>query len=73
MLVSAPSSAASNYIVVRVSRTVPSGIVAPLIYTQLVSATIAGILVFDERPDAATLAGLALILASGLGTLRLAR
>ena len=57
VLVSALSSAASNYIVVRVSRTVPSSVVAPLIYTQLISATAAGVLVFGERPDAWTLGG----------------
>ena len=73
VLVSALSSAAGNYLVVRVSRSVPSSVVAPLIYTQLISATVAGVLVFGERPDAATLAGLVLILASGLATMRLAR
>lgn len=71
--VSALASAAGNYVLVRVSRTVPASVVAPLIYTQLVSATAAGVLVFGEWPDALTLAGLALILASGLASLRLAR
>lgn len=70
---SAVASAGGNYILVRVSRATPASVVAPLIYTQLISATAAGYLVFGERPDAVTLAGLALILASGLASLRLAR
>ncbi len=71
--ISALSSAMGNYVLVRVSRTVPASVVAPLIYTQLISATAAGGLVFGDWPDAITLAGLALILVSGLASLRLAR
>ena len=70
--VSALGSAAGNYLLVRVSRTVPASVVAPLVYTQLVSATLAGILVFGDWPTPLTLAGLAVILASGLATIRLA-
>ncbi|MCR9150328.1 MAG: DMT family transporter [Rhodobacteraceae bacterium] len=52
-------------------------VVAPFRYSRLVFALALGALVFDERPDAATLAGAALIVGSGLYTLlrerRLAR
>ena len=43
--------------------------VTPFRYTRLVFAMLLGILVFAERPDAATLAGSAVIVASGLYTL----
>lgn len=48
-------------------------VVTPFRYTRLVFAMILGILVFHERPDALTLAGSALIVASGLYTLTRAR
>lgn len=69
--VSAFGSALGNYILVRVSRTVPGSVVAPLVYTQLVSATLAGVLVFGDWPDPLALTGLAVILASGLASLAL--
>ena len=71
VLASALGSAAGNYLLVRVSRTVPASIVAPLVYTQLISATLAGVLVFGDWPDPLALAGLAVILASGLLSLAL--
>lgn len=73
VVVSALASASGNYVLVRISRTVPASVVAPLIYTQLISATAAGAVVFGEWPDAITLAGLTLILVSGLASLRLVR
>ena len=45
------------------------GAVAPFRYTSLVAALILGLLVFGEWPDALTLVGAALIVASGLFTL----
>jgi len=52
-------------------------VVTPFRYTRLVFAIILGTLVFAERPDAATLIGSAIVIASGLYTLmrerRLAR
>ena len=47
--------------------------IAPLVYTQLIAATMLGYLVFGDWPDALSLTGLAVILASGLLSLRLAR
>lgn len=73
VLLSALASAAGNLLVVRVSKTTDSSVIAPLIYLQLISATALGYGVFGDWPDALGLLGLAVILASGLGGLALAR
>ncbi|GGX41287.1 hypothetical protein GCM10007385_06020 [Tateyamaria omphalii] len=70
---SAAGSAAGNFLLVWVSRTTPASIVAPLIYTQLISATAVGLILFNDWPDTLTLIGLVVILASGLGSLWLNR
>jgi len=44
-------------------------VVTPFRYTRLLFALIFGMLVFAERPDAATLLGSAIIVASGIYTL----
>ncbi|WP_328799309.1 DMT family transporter [Paragemmobacter ruber] len=54
-------------------RTGEVSVVTPFRYTRLVFAMILGIVVFQERPDALTLAGSALVVASGLYTLSRAR
>lgn len=54
-------------------RTGEVAVVTPFRYTRLVFAMILGIAVFHERPDALTLAGSALIVASGLYTLTRSR
>lgn len=71
--VSAAGSALGNLMLVRISAHTPSSVIAPLIYTQLLSATLLGWLVFSDWPDRWSLLGLALILATGLGSLALAR
>lgn len=71
--VSALGSAAGNFMLVSLSKTTPSSVIAPLIYTQLLAATIFGYLVFADWPDWISFAGLALILASGLASLALSR
>ena len=48
-------------------------VISPFRYTRLVFAMLLGALVFAERPDAATLLGSAIIVASGLYTLLRAR
>ena len=50
-------------------RTGEVGAVTPFRYARLLFALILGVLVFGERPDAFTLAGGALIVASGLYTI----
>lgn len=47
-------------------RVAPVGVVAPFDYTQLIWAAILGFLVWGELPHAATLAGAAVVAASGL-------
>ncbi|MFI4964051.1 MAG: DMT family transporter [Caulobacterales bacterium] len=47
-------------------RVAPVGVVAPFDYTQLIWATILGFLVWGELPHAATLAGAAVVTASGI-------
>lgn len=69
ILMSAVGSALGNYILVLVSRKVSATIVAPLIYSQLITATALGVLVFGDWPDTLSFTGLAIILASGLGSL----
>jgi len=54
-------------------RTGEVSVVTPFRYTRLVFAMILGVLVFHERPDTLTLAGSALIVASGLYTLTRSR
>ena len=44
----------------------PASLLAPLAYSQLVWATLAGVLVFGERPDGWTLLGAAVIAAGGI-------
>lgn len=73
VVVSALASAIGNYLLVLVNRTTPASVVAPLIYVQLIAAVFMGIVVFGDFPDLLALAGLATILASGLGGLLLAR
>lgn len=69
VLVSALGSAAGNLLLVVANRRAETSLIAPLVYSQLISAAIAGILVFGQWPDEAALAGLVLILLSGAGSL----
>lgn len=73
ILGSSAGSTIGNYLVVVANRKADAALVAPLIYTQLISATAMGYLVFGDWPDASSLVGLMVILTSGLGTLWLVR
>ena len=70
---SALGSAIGNYLLVMANRQADAALIAPLIYTQLIAATATGYYVFGDWPDMFVLLGLLVILASGLGTLWLAR
>ena len=72
VLLSALGSAAGNYILVLVNRTTPASVVAPLVYSQLIAAMFFGLVVFGEWPDLLTLAALAIILLSGVASVRAA-
>lgn len=54
-------------------RTGEVGFVTPFRYTRLLFALVLSVLVFDERPDALTLAGSAIVVAMGIYTLVSAR
>ncbi|MEO1641084.1 MAG: DMT family transporter [Pseudomonadota bacterium] len=73
ILISALGSASGNLLLVLVNRTTPAGVVAPLIYSQLLSAMIIGWLVFAEWPDALSLLGLVIIMAGGVSSVWFAR
>lgn len=69
VLVSALGSALGNFLLVIANRTAEASLIAPLVYTQLISATVLGVFVFGDWPDLFALIGLCLILVSGLGSL----
>ena len=71
VIVSSLASAFGNYLLVVVNRTTPATVSAPLIYFQLIAATVIGFLVFGDWPEPLTLLGLAVIFASGVGGLAL--
>ncbi|WP_422040525.1 DMT family transporter [Roseibium sp.] len=73
IIASALTSAAGNYLLVIANRTADASLVAPLVYTQLISATVLGVVVFGDWPDTTAFAGLFLIAATGLGSLALRR
>lgn len=70
---SALASAAGNDLLVTVSRTTPATAIVPLLYTPLIAATLAGVMVFGIWPDPLALIGLGVILLSGLASLWLSR
>lgn len=73
LAISALGSAAGNYLLVIANRHGEASLIAPLVYSQLISATALGLAVFGDWPDMATLAGLVLIAGSGFSALWTAR
>ncbi len=70
---SAAGSAVGNFLLVLANRRAEASVIAPLVYTQLISATVLGVVVFGDWPDSLALLGLAIIAASGFGSLLLGR
>lgn len=66
--ISALGSAAGNLLLVLVNRTTPAGVVAPLIYSQLLAAMIIGWAVFGQWPDGQSLIGLLIIMIAGVSS-----
>jgi drug/metabolite transporter (DMT)-like permease len=58
-------SALGNLLLVLVNRTTPANVIAPLIYSQLVVATVLGVIIFGDWPESTTLIGLAVIAIAG--------
>lgn len=73
ILGSALGSAVGNYLLVIANRMAEASLIAPLVYSQLISATVLGVLVFGDWPDLYSLAGLTVIIFSGLGSLFVSR
>ncbi|KQB95303.1 hypothetical protein AL073_17475 [Loktanella sp. 1ANDIMAR09] len=63
--ISALGSAGGNLLLVLVNRNTPAGVVAPLIYSQLLAAMAIGWLVFGQWPDGLGLIGLVIIMTAG--------
>ncbi|SEW41026.1 Threonine/homoserine efflux transporter RhtA [Cognatiyoonia koreensis] len=72
-VISALGSAIGNLLLVLANRRAPATTIAPLIYSQLIHATLLGWLVFGDLPDGLSLLGLLVILCSGLATIWVAR
>jgi len=71
--ISALGSAGGNFLLVMVNRTTPAGVVAPLIYSQLLAAVLIGFLVFGDWPDALSFLGLVIIITGGVSSVWFAR
>lgn len=68
VLLSGAASAGGNLLLVLAYRRSSATVLAPFVYFQLISATILGWIVFGTFPDAVALAGLALLVSAGVGT-----
>ena len=67
------SSMLGHYLFIQALRFAEASAIQPLIYLQLVVATTVGVLQFDERLDAMTTVGAAMVVGAGLYTLRAGR
>jgi drug/metabolite transporter (DMT)-like permease len=67
--ISALGSAIGNLLLVLANRQAEASVIAPLIYSQIIVATILGFLVFGEWPDAVALVGLTIIIVAGAGSI----
>lgn len=72
-LLSAFASMAGNLLLIIAYRMAPASKMAPLVYFQLVAATLLGWAVFNDLPDTFTMIGLGVLIASGLGSALLKR
>lgn len=61
----AVTGSVSHLMLMRAYRLAPASFIAPFIYVHIVQATISGLVFFGQFPDAVTLVGIAIILASG--------
>ena len=71
--ISALGSAGGNLLLVLVNRTTPAGVIAPLIYSQLLAAMLIGWAVFGQWPDLLSLLGLVIIMTAGISSVWFAR
>lgn len=73
IFLSAATSAGANLMIVLAYREVQATRLAPLIYVQLIAATLYGAMFFGTFPDLWSLVGLALLILSGFAALALKR
>lgn len=66
--ISALGSAVGNLLLVLVNRTTPAGVIAPLIYSQLLAAMVIGWVIFGQWPDMIALIGLVIIMTAGMSS-----
>ncbi|MEL7256004.1 MAG: DMT family transporter [Pseudomonadota bacterium] len=62
------SGSVAYYALITSTRIAPSAVITPFRYTRLLFSLLVAVIVFRERPDALTLCGAGLILATGLYT-----
>lgn len=60
------ASAVANYLTIRALRFAPAGLLAPLIYCEIIGATALGYWFFGDLPSLTTWLGIAIIVAAGL-------
>lgn len=73
LIFSTISSISANLLLIFAYRQTEASRLAPLVYFQLITATVLGYLVFDNFPDTLTLVGLGLLITSGLASFALRR
>jgi drug/metabolite transporter (DMT)-like permease len=57
--------AAGHFVLIRAFEYAPPGVLAPFVYTQLLTVLVLGFIVFGEFPDGWSLVGMAIIVLSG--------
>ena len=66
LLLSALGSAFGNLLLVLANRTTPAGVIAPLIYSQLIAAMVLGLTIFGEWPEPTAFVGVAIVIGAGV-------
>jgi drug/metabolite transporter (DMT)-like permease len=66
LVTAAAYGAVGHWLLTQAHRLAPAPVLAPYVYTQIVSMIIIGYVVFGDAPDAATLIGSLIVVASGL-------
>ena len=70
LVLSAGASMLGNLLLVRAYQSAQATVLAPLIYFQLVAATLFGVLIFGDIPDGYAFLGMALLIVSGVLSFR---
>ncbi|MBT5051266.1 MAG: DMT family transporter [Rhodospirillaceae bacterium] len=55
-----------HYLLIRGLEVAPASMLSPFLYTQIIWATLFGLVIFDQFPDGMTLLGVAIVIGSGL-------